>query len=363
MNRYIFTDQKIEDEYKYIFLCGTQYVRKSKKDKRNVLRKFLREENVNYRPVILEDNFIFTKDSSRRLLYDDIHMKDLYQVEMLMNYLSDNNIIVHESISTGAETGLFLSEPSAIKKTCLLVPDPYAVEEKKIGQFINLAFLRDPERLKVITFYPKVENNIISEHVRYWHTYFYENKIGVNLGRNILQFIDKSSSQFRFRFTKSKKGVNEGRICYMIRKKRLEITILPRILLCCIATIFNIDDLSQKIFSAEEKELREYIEDIKECLLQVFINSIEEETGTRAEKCSVNAKMNVARVYIAEVIGMCLYLFQAADFIRIEKDIDYSSNNKVKITRRIIVYRDGSNHFFYEKYKKCLRMPVDTQIM
>lgn len=138
MKRYIFTEEKIENEYKYIFLCGTHYVRKSKKDKRNVLRKFLKEENVNYRPIILEDNFIFKKNSSRFLVYDDIHMKNLYQVEMLMNYLSDNNIIIHESISTGAETGLFLSEPLAVKKTCLLVPDVMAVEENKIGQFIEI---------------------------------------------------------------------------------------------------------------------------------------------------------------------------------------------------------------------------------
>ena len=37
-----------------------------------------------------------------------------------------DNIIIHESISTGAETGLFLSEEKAMKKTCLLVPDEMA---------------------------------------------------------------------------------------------------------------------------------------------------------------------------------------------------------------------------------------------
>ena len=58
----------------------------------------------------LSKNFIFKKNRSRFLVYDDIYMKDLYQVEMLTNYLSDKNIIIHESISTGAETGLFLSE-------------------------------------------------------------------------------------------------------------------------------------------------------------------------------------------------------------------------------------------------------------
>ena len=71
------------------------------------------------RPILLlyyrNTNFIFRKNSSRFLVYDDIYMKDLYQVEMLTNYLVDKNLIIHESISTGAETGLFLSEEQMAK--------------------------------------------------------------------------------------------------------------------------------------------------------------------------------------------------------------------------------------------------------
>lgn len=363
MKRYIFTEEKIENEYKYIFLCGTHYVRNSKKDKRNVLRKFLKEENVNYRPIILEDNFIFKKNSSRFLVYDDIHMKNLYQVEMLMNYLSDNNIIIHESISTGAETGLFLSEPLAAKKTCLLVPDVMAVEENKIGQFIKLAFMREPDSLKTIIFYPRVENNMSSDYVKHWHTYFYENKIGAHLRQNILQFIEQDSLKCCFKFTKSINKVKDGLIYYTVKNNRLEITVLPRILLCCIAAIFNIEEFSKRIFNADGKELKEYIADIKECLLQVFINSIEEKTGADIKSCSVIPKMNVSRVYISEIIGMCLYLFQAAGFIQIIKDHDYNDNNKVQITRKMIVYPDSTNHFFYEKYKGCIGMAVDTQVV
>ncbi len=116
MKQYIFKEQEFQNEYRYIFLCGSRYLRSSKKDKRNVLREFLKKENINYRPIILEDNFMFRSKTDRFLLYDDIYMKDLYQVEMVTNYLSDNNIIIHESISTGAETGLFLSEEGALKK-------------------------------------------------------------------------------------------------------------------------------------------------------------------------------------------------------------------------------------------------------
>ena len=55
MKRYIFKEQEFSNEYRYIFLCGSHYVRSNKKDKRNVLREFLKKENANYCPIILED--------------------------------------------------------------------------------------------------------------------------------------------------------------------------------------------------------------------------------------------------------------------------------------------------------------------
>lgn len=318
MKQYIFKEYEFTDEYRYIFLCGSQYVRNNTTDKRNVLREFLKKENANYCPIILEDNFMFRGKSLRKLLYDDIYMKDLYQVEMVTNYLSDNNIIIHESISTGAETGLFLSEESALKKTCLLVPDETATEESKLGQFIRLAFLQEPNSAKVLKFYPRIEKNILSNDVKYWHTYFVNDKIGENLGNQILQFLESENLIYKIKFTKCKSKVKDGFIHYKKRnnildkKNTLEITLLPRVLLNCIGAILNIDELSRKIFSSKEKRMKEYIEDIKECLFEVFIQTVGEKTGADFEQCSIKLEMNVERVYISSVIGMCLYLFQAA---------------------------------------------------
>lgn len=363
MKRYIFKEQELLNDYQYIFLCGSHYTRSNKQDKRNVLRGFLKKENANYYPIILEDNFVFRSESSRFLLYDDIYMKDLYQVEMVTNYLSDNNIIIHESISTGAETGLFLSEESAIDKTCLLLPDEMAIEESKIGQFIRLAFLQEPNSTTVIKFYPRIERNILSNDVKYWHTYFVEDKIGRNLGNQILEFLERKKIIYKIKFTKNKDKVKEGFIHYKKQNTTLEITLLPRILLNCIAAIFNISELSKRIFNAEEKELKEYIEDIKECLFEVFIQTIEEKTGENFERCSIHAKMNIKRVYISGIIGMCLYLFQAAGFINIVKAKDYAESKMVMITRKMITYHDGTKHFFYEKYGSCIDCAIDTQIM
>lgn len=363
MKNYIFTEQEFPSEYRYIFLCGSHYVRNNKKDKRNVLRKFLKDENLNYCPIILEDNFMFRSKTDRFLQYDDIYMKDLYQVEMVTNYLSDNNIIIHESISTGAETGLFLSEENALKKTCLLLPDKTAIEEDKLGQFIHLAFLKKPNAVKVITFYPRIEKNIMSNDVKYWHTYFMNDRIGENLGKQVLIFLEKTDLINKIKFTKNKKNVEQGFIHYKKNKTTLVITLLPRVLLNCIAAIFNIDELSKEIFSSEKKTLKDYIEEIKKCLCDVFIETISEKTGEDFEQCSIQLEMNIKRVYISSIIGMCLYLFQAAGFINIHKTENYIESKNVKITRRVVTDSDGNKQFFYSKYAKCINRKIDTQII
>lgn len=363
MKRYIFREKQIVDEYRYIFLCGTKYGRNSMKDKRNVLRNFIKMSNSCYKPIILEDNFIFKKNKSRFLVYDDIYMKDLYQVEMLTNYLSDKNIIIHESISTGAETGLFLSEEQMAKKTCLLVPDQIAVEEDKIGQFIKLAFLSEASDVRIITYYPRVEKNIISNEVMNWHTYFHKDTIGEKLGKNIMEFLKCDALKYQIRFTKNINKVNEGMIHYSVIDGRLEITALPRIIMLCIATIFNVDEFEDEIFNAGYKQMKEYIAIVKKHLQQVFINTIVEETGKEIYSCSITSRMNVGGVYISGVIGMCLYLFQAAEFIQIVKDEDYKESGKVEITRKIVQCKTGMNHFFYKKYDECIGCAVDTQIV
>lgn len=103
-------------------------------DKRNVLKKHLENINSSYRIIILEENFSFSK-SKIYLDYGDIYMRNLYDVEFLVSLLSDVIFIFHESISTGAEAGLFLGEASNREKTCLILPNTEAVEEDKLGNF------------------------------------------------------------------------------------------------------------------------------------------------------------------------------------------------------------------------------------
>lgn len=364
MKQYIFKETQFEKEYQYIFLCGTKYKSKDVANKRNVLREFLKNQEKGYCPIILEDNFIFGRDSERYLKYDDIYMADLYQVEMLMNYLADCNMIIHESISTGAEIGLFLSEAQALDKTCLIVPDEFAVEEDKIGGFMKGAFLRGEKVVKVITYYPRLHKDIKSDEVSSWHTYFYQDKIGHELGKQILNFAEMTKVNYGIKFVKDKSKVQNGDIHFNCTrdKKELHITLKPRVLMLCIAALFNIDEVSREIFSSEGKLLKDYINYIADWLKKVFINTIEEKCGGIYNTCSIHLSMRVTGVYLSTVVGMCMYLFQAAGFIKIRKDQNYGENGYVTISRKMVENTDGTKDFFYKKYETSVGAAVDTQI-
>ena len=97
------------------------------------------------------------------------------------------------------------------------------------------------------------------QRLMHWHTHFYENKIGANLKCRIVNFLNRENGKFKIEFTRNKAKVDEGFVHYNIKLQRLEVTILPRVLLLCIASIFNIEELEKSIFSADQKTLKEYM--------------------------------------------------------------------------------------------------------
>ena len=45
-----------------VFLCGSQYISNSDRDKRIILKDFLLNSNIDCQVVILEENFVFAKN-------------------------------------------------------------------------------------------------------------------------------------------------------------------------------------------------------------------------------------------------------------------------------------------------------------
>lgn len=96
----------------------------------------------NLHAIILEENFQFASTSKQYLSYDDIYLSGLAQIEQLASLYASKIIIIHETISTAAELGMFAIDPILAQKICLLVPDKVSIEEEKISGFIRLAFFR-----------------------------------------------------------------------------------------------------------------------------------------------------------------------------------------------------------------------------
>ena len=330
MGKYRFNLEYSGDFYKLIFLCGSKYVGSNKSDKRNVLRKHLLEKNPLYRPIILEDNFIFSKKTTF-LAYGDIYMRNLYDVEFLVSLLSDAILIFHESISTGAEAGLFLGEHSNKNKTCLIVPNKEAVEEDKLGAFLRLSFFKGYKPVKQITYYPSVQNNITSVNLRNLHTSFVNNSVGEALSKKILDFIGNKKKSL------SGQGFS---LNYKKATRRLTARIISEKILLCVAAMMSKDFLAAKLFN-KKLTMQEAIKIIKVEMEKLIIWTYEERYYYKfATVPEVHFENKFGT--IEKVIGMSLYLFSAAEFIEIKKDEEYEENSEVVIKRK----KDNGKYYF-----------------
>lgn len=169
-----------DDPLNIVFLCGSHYSKKSKHDKRNILKEHIDGSTSNLHAIILEENFQFASTSKQYLSYDDIYLSGLAQIEQLASLYASKIIIIHETISTAAELGMFAIDPILAQKICLLVPDKVSIEEEKISGFIRLAFFQEkaPENMvRLIRYYPDVEVHRTSPNKSDYYSYYHDNKL------------------------------------------------------------------------------------------------------------------------------------------------------------------------------------------
>lgn len=365
MSKFYFKENVNIEDCSFIFLCGVNYKRNNSSDKRNVLEKHLREQNEHYCPIILEKYFIPSSKSNRNkyLTYVEAGFKNLYQVEMLVNYLSDCNIIILESISTGAEAGMFLGVPKSQKKTLLLVPDDMAVEKDMRGNFLKLAFSISDAEFRM--FYPSVENHSVSKNVSEWRTSFFNDIIGKNLSSQICDFIERNkySRIFKLSFTRTKSQLGSGKIYYKIEGSNLNILIEPRTLMVCVGALLSCKYYSDMFFEKKGKTIIDIEKTIVEWLKEVFINSINENKKEEVDNCKIKIAASISEMTVNRVIGMVLYLFSAAKFIEIKKDKDYVTSRFVIMKRKFYCDNTKKNRLYFEKYARLIDEIVEEQII
>ena len=172
-----------------LFLCGAKFS-DSESDKRNVLKNYLEEDPYN-KVILLEKYFDFSLKHNKGnglLSYYNADLFNLYSIETFAALVATNIIVIHETVSTAGEIGVFGSNKELRERLITLVPERYSVEEDKLGNFLRLAFWNRQEKLinnNVIRFYPSTKRIMLSATHSFYETSFRGNIFPKTLGQKI----------------------------------------------------------------------------------------------------------------------------------------------------------------------------------
>lgn len=340
-----------------VFLCGNKYSPEAGYDKRNILKKYLLDSNISCQPIILEENFIFAKNSKKYLAYEDIFLNNLSQVEKMASLYADKIFIIHETLSTAAEIGMFAGDESLRSKICILYPDDISIEEKKMSSFIKLAFFNDNDKRedqpKKIKFYPDVEVYRHSLNRSEYHTFFYENRIGDILGRQILSFVNKTNRQIvKIQKARYHKPSSERNILsYVVDKEngKIKAYLYSDALKIQLLSLFTVDKYKSEF--RKEKKIKDHVKYINELYENILLNSICDLEGIDTDCFRIKVDLlDVCGCNLRQAIGSFLYMLQAIEFITLEQvsTEDYV-NRKIIIKQAMEKNNPQFKKYIYEK--------------
>lgn len=323
MIKYTYNDITINNDLRIIFLCGVKF---KKNDKRIVLKQYLEGNPVN-KALILEEYFDITSRRNGILAYNDIQLNSLFEVENLTAFLADAIFIIHESLSTAAELGVFASNKDLYRKICLITSDEINIEENKLGGFIGLAFCRYPLNIPNIEFYPSVQINHISKNISNYHTSFCDNKIGEYLGKNIDEFIEKTvEDKVKLTYIKSKykKPIIDRNSYYIYKKKNktaIQYFINYKTLKYYIVALFSIDKFKGEIKRATS--INESVHITTRWYKKVLSETIKEKEGIMSDDCRNSFKIlggPIDNINVDTGIAYILYVLHSAKLIGLPID-------------------------------------------
>lgn len=349
------------DPLNIIFLCGSKFNTKSGKDKRIILKEFLSQNINNSRMVILEENFVFSSSSKKYLAYDDIFLKNLLEVEKLAALFADKVIIIHETISTAAEIGMLAGDIELTPKICVLVPDDISIEENKVSSFIRLAFFNDKAPVsympRKIVYYPDVEVHRSSKNKSEYHTFFYQNQIGENLGNQILDFVTKPSVERDIKIKKAIYGktyIDKGTVSYSIieEDKKINTSLYADVLKIHLLSMLSVDAFKSSL--RNEKDIKDHVTDIESNYKQILVDTVCCIEGLDSSGYSIQVDIiDIKSCNLRQAIGYFLYMLQATELVKLEQQTDNLASNirKVRFSEQLDVYTDEFKDYIYEKPK------------
>ncbi len=355
----IFKDKYLCKNYPHIvFLCGNKFVGKNNNDKRSILKSFIENNIPNFYAVILEENFMFKKTNQEYLSYDEIFLKNLFQVEQLASIFADKIIIIHETLSTAAELGMFARDTNMMKKICLLVPDSMAIEENKITSFIKLAYLNsktpDIQIGKQIVYYPDMEVVRFSEFKSDYRTGFHNNEIGFNLGRKVLDFVVSKQTDIEIVFCKNKYNIPQkyiNKITYHIsqKAKQIDIYLNTCILRIQLLSLFFVDEFKKQIWI--DKPIKDHVNYIKDFYKNILLNTICHIEGLNVNNYGLSVTLSDTICDLNQAIGYFVYMLQATNLISLEgsAEAEDDSIRRFRISNELKSYKPHMGEYI----KKC----------
>lgn len=337
---FLFKDEfSIENPFISVFLCGHKYKSRNTSDKRAILKRFVEKNIDNCRALILEQNFTFRTDTKEYLAYDSAFLNSLSQIEELAAAYADGIIIIHETISTAAELGMFAINPMLSKKICIITPDDMSIDENKITFFIDNSFINNDfyETMvgKVIKFYPDIKVNKKSTEISEYYTQFHNDEIGENLGREIIDFIScNRHNKINCKYKKKifgKNSIDNSYVDYAINDSGiLEINISINILKIHLLSMFLRDEYRRELRSI--KTIKAHINYLYDHYCQLLVNTVLKLSGfTDDEYVDFNITVKNADICsLKQSIGYFVFLLQALGYINLERD-PASEDDKRKV--------------------------------
>lgn len=342
---YIFKEKySIEKPLNIFFLCGSRFSRDNPRDKRIVLQNHIHSSIPNSRAIILEQNFDFRRSTKTRLSYDDIFLTGLGKIEQLTALYADRIVIVHESISTSAELGMFSVDPLLSEKICAIVPDTFSSEEDKVSGFLRLSFFKrnsTDNSVYLLRYFPDREVYRFSENKSDYHYFFHNDCIGPILSSRLIHFLEKRENDsgmiVKHRFGKCSQ--TEGYTNYRIddMQKSISIVLSASALKNQLLSMLFCDDIYTEL--SIPKMIHEHVSYLQRLYTEIMQNTISHYEGVPLKDYSMEFEILHSPCEIRQAIGLFLYFLQAAGLISLiqggSPDLSY---RRVSITSSMKEY-------------------------
>ncbi len=331
---------KVPANLKIIFLCGVFFGRDDDKDKRTVLKSYL-QKSTKHHPIILEEHFTVKS-------YERIGVRNLHDIETLVGCFSDAVIIIHESISTGAELGMLASNKAVALKLLILHPDVDSVEERKISTFIDLAFYGDNPVLSkesALLFHPALVKSYETNDRYVYHTSFPNNLNLASRARDgIDAFLDKPEiqpmSKIKFKeLTFDKPSTYKPHVVDFYKDKdTINVYISPMAMRALLLSVLSLDFIRSRLEASTS--MSTLLTTFESDLEKIILTTIQSKTGVSFNKIKIGIKGIELSTYqdksttdYRKTIGLFIYLLKAMGYLVDDKGLKFKFTKNFSVIR------------------------------